>query len=81
MFGNESHFYELASTDWRLSDAREVTAWFEKENDAQSPDTESGRQLRRVVREIKKYGRSRSSWKAGDAPAASIWKLRRLIMR
>lgn len=74
-FGNESHFYELASTDWKRSDAREVTAWFEKENDAQSPDTENGRQLRRVVREIKKYARSRSSWKAQILSGFGITKL------
>lgn len=75
VFGNNSHFYELASTDWKRSDAREVTAWFEKENDAQSPDTENGRQLRRVVREIKKYGRSRSSWKAQILSGFGITKL------
>ncbi|EIG62893.1 cyclic GMP-AMP synthase DncV-like nucleotidyltransferase [Bradyrhizobium sp. WSM1253] len=74
-FGNESHFYELASTDWKRSDARDVTAWFDKENDAQSPDTENGRQLRRVVREIKKYARSRSSWKAQILSGFGITKL------
>ncbi len=62
VFGNETYHYELASSDWKRSDAREVTKWFENENTKQSPDTENGRQLRRVVREIKKYARSRASW-------------------
>ncbi|MCA1458473.1 hypothetical protein I6F35_35805 [Bradyrhizobium sp. BRP22] len=75
VFGKESHYYELASTDWKRSDARDVTAWFEKENDTQSPDTENGRQLRRVVREIKKYARSRSSWKALILSGFGITKL------
>lgn len=75
VFGNETHFYELASTQWKRSDAREVTAWFEKENDTQSPDTENGRQLRRVTREIKKLARSRSSWKAQILSGFGITKL------
>ncbi len=61
-FGNETYYNELASSDWKRSDAREVTKWFENENTKQSPDTENGRQLRRVVREIKKFARSRESW-------------------
>lgn len=75
VFGNESHFYELASTIWKRSDAREVTAWFEKENDTQSPDSDNGRQLRRVTREIKKYARSRSSWKTQILSGFGITKL------
>jgi hypothetical protein len=61
-FGNEHFDHELASSDWKRSDARDVTAWFEKQNTNQSPDTENGRQLRRLVRQIKKYARSRESW-------------------
>ena len=62
IFGNEGHHYELASSDWKRSDARDVSKWFDDENRRQSPDTANGRQLRRVVREIKKYARSRESW-------------------
>lgn len=58
----EKSVYELASTDWKRSDARDVTEWFENENSRQSPDDTNGRQLRRINREIKKYARSRSSW-------------------
>lgn len=63
-FGNEQEHAELASTDWKRSDARDVTDWFEGENDRQSPDTANGRQLRRVTREIKKYAKSRASWES-----------------
>src|SRR5882724_11261508 len=60
--GEEMTIVELASADWKRSDARDVTEWFNEENENQSPDTENGRQLRRVAREIKKYARSRESW-------------------
>jgi hypothetical protein len=60
--GNETYQYELASRDWKRSDARKVTDWFEKENNEKSPDTDNGRQLRRITRQIKKYARSRYSW-------------------
>ncbi len=60
--GETSATYELASTSWRRSDARDVTSWFEEENSRQSGDTSNGRQLRRLTREIKKFAKSRSSW-------------------
>ena len=59
---SEQSVYELAGTDWKRSDARDVTDWFDRENNRQSPDETNGRQLRRVAREIKKFARSRSSW-------------------
>src|SRR3546814_5698270 len=59
--GHESMNYELASVDWKRSDARDVTKWFEDENTKQSPDTTNGRQLRRMTRDIKKFAKSRSS--------------------
>lgn len=58
----ETH-YELASSDWKRSDARDVTAWFDAKNQEKSPDEGNGRQLRRITRLIKKYAKSRSSWK------------------
>ena len=61
-WGNETYHYELAASEWKLSDARDVTAWFDRENVQQSLDTTNGRQLRRVVRQIKKYASSRQSW-------------------
>jgi hypothetical protein len=73
--GNETYHHELASTDWKRSDARDVTDWFEAENDRQSPDKENGRQLRRIVRQIKKYARSRASWDSQILSGFGITKL------
>ncbi|MFG1425987.1 cyclic GMP-AMP synthase DncV-like nucleotidyltransferase [Roseixanthobacter glucoisosaccharinicivorans] len=75
IFGNESYHHELASSDWKRSDARDVSKWFEDENTKQSPDTVNGRQLRRVVREIKKYARSRESWSSQVLSGFGITKL------
>lgn len=75
IFGNESVHHELASSEWTRSDARDVTKWFEDENTRQSPDTVNGRQLRRVVREIKKYARSRESWSGQILSGFGITKL------
>lgn len=75
IFGSESYHHELASSDWKRSDARDVSKWFEDENTKQSPDTVNGRQLRRVVREIKKYARSRESWSGQILSGFGITKL------
>jgi hypothetical protein len=40
-----------------------VTDWFEQENEKQSPDTDNGRQLRRITRDTKKYAQSRDNWR------------------
>ena len=61
-WGKETYHHELASSEWKRSDARDVSDWFDRENSGQSPDTTNGRQLRRIVRQIKKYARSRPSW-------------------
>lgn len=61
-FGQERVHYELASSEWKRSDARDVTKWFQDENNRQSGDTSNGRQLRRITREIKKFAKSRDSW-------------------
>ena len=61
-WGNVTYHHELASSEWKRSDARDVTDWFDRENIRQSPDTTNGRQLRRIVRQLKKYARSRPSW-------------------
>ncbi len=71
----ESYVYELASSSWKRSDARDVTDWFDKENREQSPDTTNGRQLRRVVRQIKKFARSRDSWSGQILSGFGITKL------
>ena len=73
--GQFQSYYELASTNWKRSDARDVTAWFEGENNTQSPDEGNGRQLRRIVRQIKKFARSRESWKGQILSGFGITKL------
>jgi hypothetical protein len=75
VWDNATYRHELASSDWKRSDARQVTEWFEKQNNAQSPDIDNGRQLRRVVRQIKKYARSRDSWKGQILSGFGITKL------
>lgn len=74
-WGNETYYHELASSVWKRSDAREVTDWFEGENNRQSPDSGNGRQLRRVTRQIKKYAHSRESWKSQILKGFGITKL------
>ena len=61
VFGEDVHYELAASSGWKRSDARHVSAWYEDER-AKSPD---GQQLRRVNRVLKKYARSRQSWRAG----------------
>lgn len=75
LFGPDEDVYEIAGPDWKRSDARLVTDWFNDENKNQSPDTENGRQLRRVTRLIKKFAQSRSSWKGQIASGFAITKL------
>ncbi len=61
LFGDEVH-YELASSKgWIRSDARHVSDWYEEKR-RESPD---GYQLLRINRHLKKYARSRQSWRAG----------------
>jgi hypothetical protein len=74
-FGQEEVYYELAASDWKRSDARDVTSWFEGESDRLTADKVNGGQLRRIVREIKKYARSRASWKASILSGFGITKL------
>lgn len=74
-FGSETYHHELASSEWKRSDARDVTAWFEQENNTQSLDTDNGRQLRRITRQIKKYARSRDSWNSQILSGFGITKL------
>jgi len=75
IWGNEKVHHEIAGADWKRSDARDVTDWFDKENQQQSPDDENGRQLRRICRLLKKFVKSRSSWKGQIAGGFMITKL------
>ncbi len=74
-WGREEIHFELASSFWKKSDPVAVTKWFDNENQAQSPDDTNGRQLRRVVRLLKKFARSRTSWKGRIATGFMITKL------
>jgi hypothetical protein len=75
LLGTEVVHYELASSDWKRSDARDVTVWFDGENTHQSPDESNGRQLRRMTRDIKMFARSRSSWSGQILSGFGITKL------
>jgi len=57
-----SQDYELASSDWKVSDPSGVTKWFKQAVIDKSPDSTNGRQMRRIVCLLKKFARSRSSW-------------------
>ena len=59
--GDEVH-YELASgSGWKRSDAREVTDWY----DGERRESADGHLLLRINRDLKKYARSRQSWRTG----------------
>lgn len=75
--GNPDIYYELASASWKRSDPREVTNWFKAKNKELSPDspTNNGGQFRRVVRLLKKFSKSRPSWKPSTAPGFMLTKL------
>ena len=48
---------------WKRSDAREVANWFNKKNKERSRGTQDGDQMRRIVRLMKKFCKSRKRWK------------------
>ena len=75
LWGPDEEIFEIAGSDWKRSDARLVTDWFNQENTNQSPDTDNGRQLRRITRLVKKYAQSRASWKGLIASGFAITKL------
>jgi len=55
-------YYELASVDWKKSDPEGVTNWFNNQVIEKSPDTTNGRQMRRIVKLLKAWAKSRKSW-------------------
>jgi len=75
IWGEEQIDYEIASSDWKKSDPAEVTRWFKRENERQSPDTTNGRQLRRETRLNKAFARSRESWRPRIATGFMITTL------
>jgi hypothetical protein len=58
-FGERVHYELAASSGWKRSDARDVSDWYEDERAASA----DGIQLRRINRDLKKYARSRYSWR------------------
>jgi hypothetical protein len=73
--GEQTEIFELASSNWKRSDARLVTDWFNTENAKQSPDKDNGRQLRRMTRYLKDFAQSRGSWCGKIASGFAITKL------
>lgn len=76
--GDTSEEYELASTDWKASDALTVTKWFRDQNKSLSSDaTTNGNngQFVRIVRLTKAFARSRPNWSGKIASGFAITKL------
>ena len=71
----ETTQYELASSEWKVSDPAKVTRWFTDENKRQSPDATNGRQLRRMTRLVKAFVRSRECWRPRIATGFMITTL------
>jgi len=59
---NGKTVFELAGTDWKASDPEAVTRWFNQAVIDKSPDETNGRQMRRIVRLLKFWCKSRDSW-------------------
>jgi hypothetical protein len=60
VFGETIHYELAASSGWKRSDARDVTDWYEQ----QRSNSSDGIQLRQINRNIKKFARSRLSWRS-----------------
>jgi hypothetical protein len=76
--GVSSYKYELASADWKASDALSVTKWFGNQNKALCGDaTGNGNngQFVRVVRLVKAFARSRPHWNGKMASGFALTKL------
>jgi hypothetical protein len=69
---DDSGDYELASSDWIHSRAAAVEEWFNTANISKSPDETNGRQFRRIVRMLKKFAKSRDSWKSQTTSGFAI---------
>jgi hypothetical protein len=76
--GELKQAWELASSDWKRSDARAVTKWFRTANSTRcsdaSKDGNSG-QFVRMTRLMKKFARSRASWKSKTVSGFAISRL------
>jgi len=64
--------YELAAAEWKHSDPEAVTEWFQNNVALKSPDAVDGRQMRRMVRLLKSWSKSRASWSLPSGFVLSI---------
>ncbi|WP_152524726.1 cyclic GMP-AMP synthase DncV-like nucleotidyltransferase [Novosphingobium lindaniclasticum] len=67
--------YELAGASWRKSDAKQVTVWFRETNKELSPESVGEGQFRRIVRYLKMFSKSRTSWKGKNPSGFALTKL------
>lgn len=62
LFGGEK--CEIASSDWRESDPKQINAWFDERVSLFKDERDGkGLQFRRMIRLLKRFCRSRPSWK------------------
>ncbi|MBA8880862.1 cyclic GMP-AMP synthase DncV-like nucleotidyltransferase [Phyllobacterium myrsinacearum] len=76
--GDDLDHYELAGSDWKKSDALAVTKWFRTfnaENCSNASKNGDKGQFVEVVRLLKAFARSRSSWKGQISSGFVISKL------
>lgn len=69
--GGEETWLELASAEWKKSDARAVTQWFKDAVKTRSPAGEPD-QLRTLVRLLKAFSKSRSTWNSPSGLILSV---------
>jgi hypothetical protein len=55
--------YEIAGPEWRPSNPEGVTKWFETRLELTKSSDDDGYQMRRLVRLLKAFGRSRPDWR------------------
>ncbi|MBY5705805.1 hypothetical protein HFO38_24330 [Rhizobium leguminosarum] len=70
--------WELAGADWKRSDARAVTKWFKTANSTRCSDASADGnrgQFVRVTRLMKKFAKSRTSWKSKTISGFAISRL------
>lgn len=72
--GNVNTYFELASIDWKRSDARKVTEWFVEKCASLSPRDDAD-QVRRLCMYLKKFAQSRPSWSSQVTTGFVITKL------
>ena len=54
---------QLASSKWIESSPSEITQWYNQAVIDKSPDSNNGRQMRRITRHLKFFTKSRKNWK------------------